>query len=112
VAAVNKYIVENEPWAVAEREDKDSRARLATILYTSAEALRVVTALVHPIIPEAQPASDAARAGRDRPIGPAHVGLGKLALGTKLGKVEGVFPRADKSTVERMQQMNSSAPLI
>ena len=53
VAAVNKYIVENEPWAVAEREDKDSRARLATILYTSAEALRVVTALVHPILPEA-----------------------------------------------------------
>src|ERR1019366_8914434 len=53
VAAVNKYIVENEPWAVAEREDRDSRARLATILYTSAEALRVVTALVHPIIPEA-----------------------------------------------------------
>jgi methionyl-tRNA synthetase len=30
---------------------------------------------------------------------------GQLPLGTKLGKVEGVFPRADKSTVERMQQM-------
>ena len=53
MAAVNKYIVENEPWAVAERDDKDSRARLATILHTSVEALRVVTALVHPIIPEA-----------------------------------------------------------
>ena len=53
VSAVNKYIVENEPWAVAERDDRDSRARLATILHTSVEALRIVTALAHPVIPEA-----------------------------------------------------------
>ncbi|HEX8797389.1 MAG TPA: methionine--tRNA ligase subunit beta, partial [Terriglobales bacterium] len=30
---------------------------------------------------------------------------GQLPLHTKLGKVEAVFPRADKSTVERMQQI-------
>jgi methionyl-tRNA synthetase len=106
VAAVNKYIVENEPWAVAEREDRDSRARLATILYTSAEALRVVTALVHPIIPEAT-----ARIWVQLGLGEIGqfdlltLAWGQLPLGTKLGKVEGVFPRADKSTVERMQQM-------
>jgi methionyl-tRNA synthetase len=106
VAAVNKYIVENEPWAVAEREDRDSRARLATILYTSAEALRVVTALVHPIIPEAT-----ARIWTQ--LGLGEIGQldlrtltwGQLQLGTRLGKVEGVFPRADRGTVERMQQM-------
>ncbi|MFI5117890.1 MAG: methionine--tRNA ligase [Terriglobales bacterium] len=106
VAAVNKYIVENEPWAVAEREDRDSRARLATILYTSAEALRVVTALVHAIIPEAT-----ARIWTQLGLGEISqldlrtLAWGNLPLGTKLGKVEGVFPRADKSTVERMQQM-------
>ena len=106
VAAVNKYIVENEPWAVAEREDKDSRARLATILYTSAEALRLVTALVHPIVPEAT-----ARIWTQLGLGEISqldlrsLAWGQLPLGTKLGKVEGVFPRADKSTVERMQQM-------
>ncbi len=106
VAAVNKYIVENEPWAVAEREDKDSRARLATILYTSAEALRVVTALVHPIIPEAT-----ARIWTQLGLGEIGeldlraLSWGQLPLGTRLGTVEGVFPRADKTTVERMQQM-------
>ena len=106
VAAVNKYIVENEPWAVAEREDKDSRARLATILYTSAEALRVVTALAHPVIPEAT-----ARIWTQLGLGEINqldlraLDWGQLPLGTKLGKVEGVFPRADKSTVERMQTM-------
>src|SRR5262249_16245258 len=30
---------------------------------------------------------------------------GQLPLHTKLSKIEAVFPRADKSTVERMQQM-------
>jgi len=106
VAAVNKYIVENEPWAVAEREDKDSRARLATILYTSAEALRIVTALAHPIIPDAT-----ARIWTQLGLGNiSHLDLralawGQLQPGTRLGKVEAVFPRADKSTIERMQQM-------
>ena len=49
VNAVNKYIVENEPWAVAEKADEGSRSRLATILYTAAEALRIATALAHPV---------------------------------------------------------------
>jgi methionyl-tRNA synthetase len=106
VAAVNKYIVENEPWAVAEKEDQDSRARLATILHTSAEALRIVTALVHPVIPEST-----ARIWEQLGLGDISkldlrgLAWGRLPLHTKLGKVEAVFPRADKSTVERMQQM-------
>ncbi len=50
---MDKYIVENEPWALGEKEDEASRARLATVLYTSAEALRIVTALAHPVMPEA-----------------------------------------------------------
>jgi len=106
VAAVDKYIVENEPWAVAERDDGDSRARLATILYTSAEALRIVTALVHPVIPEAT-----ARIWTQLGLGEIgqldlrQLAWGQLQLGSKLGKVEPVFPRADKSVIERMQQM-------
>ncbi len=106
VAAVNKYIVENEPWAVAEKEDQDSRARLATILHTSAEALRIVTALVHPVIPESS-----ARIWEQLGLGDIskldlrNLAWGQLPLHTKLGTVEAVFPRADKSTIERMQQM-------
>src|SRR6266581_4343799 len=53
VAAVDKYIVENEPWSLGEKQDDGSRARLATVLYTAAEALRIVTALAHPVIPDA-----------------------------------------------------------
>ena len=106
VAAVNKYIVENEPWTLGEQQDEMSRSRLGTILYTSAEALRVVTALVHPVIPEST-----ARIWEQ--LGLGNIGSlrlsdlkwGQLRLGTKLGKIEPVFPRADKSTIERMQTM-------
>ena len=106
VAAVDKYIVENQPWALGEKQDDESRSRLATILYTSAEALRIVTALAHPVIPEAT-AKIWGQLGlgdlRRFPL--SDLRWGQLKLGTKLGDVQPVFPRADKSTIERMQQM-------
>jgi methionyl-tRNA synthetase len=106
VAAVDKYIVENEPWALAEKQDEHSRARLATVLYTSAEALRVVTALAHPVIPEATARIwSQLGLGRISEFKLSDLRWGQLQLGTRLGKVEPVFPRADKSAIERMQQM-------
>ena len=106
VAAVDKYIVENEPWALGETQDEDSRARLATILYTSAEALRVVTALAHPVIPESTAKIWAQLGlGNITKFVFPELQWGQLHLGTKLGEVQGVFPRADKSAVERMQKM-------
>ncbi len=108
VSAVDKYIVENEPWSLGEKKDRDeeSRARLATVLYTSAEALRIVTALAHPVMPDAT-----ARIwtqlglGDIRKFDLTRLQWGQLHLGTKLGEVQAVFPRADKSAVERMQKM-------
>ena len=106
VAAVDKYIVENEPWTLGEKQDEHSRSRLGTVLYTSAEALRIVTALAHPVMPEAT-----AKIWKQMGLGDitktslADLHWGQLQLGTKLGKVEPVFPRADKSAIERMQMI-------
>jgi methionyl-tRNA synthetase len=106
VAAVDKYIVENEPWALAEQQDENSRARLATVLYTSAEALRIVTALAYPVMPESTAKIWAQMGlGDIAKFDLSTLQWGQLHLGTKLGKVEPVFPRADKSAIERMQQM-------
>ena len=106
VAAVDKYIVENEPWALAEKQDEQSRARLATVLYTSAEALRIVTALAHPVIPDATAKIwTQLGLGNITAVPLAELKWGQLRLGTRLGKVEPVFPRADKSAIERMQKM-------
>jgi methionyl-tRNA synthetase len=115
VAAVDKYIVENEPWSLGEKQDEGSRARLATVLYTSAEALRIVTALAHPVMPDAT-----ARIWTQLGLGDikkfdlSSLQWGQLHLGTKLGEIQAVFPRADKSAVERMHKMeelkDSGAP--
>ena len=106
VASIDKYIVENEPWALGEKTDEDSRARLATVLYTSAEALRIVTALAHPVIPDSTARIwSQLGLGDIRKFDLTTLQWGQLHLGTKLGEVHPVFPRADKSAVERMQTM-------
>jgi methionyl-tRNA synthetase len=106
VAAVDKYIVENEPWALGEKQDENSRARLATVLYTSADALRIVTALSHPVIPDSTAKIWAQLGlGDIQKFDLSQLQWGQLKLGTKLGEVQAVFPRADKSTIARMQQI-------
>jgi methionyl-tRNA synthetase len=106
IATVDKYIVENEPWSLGEKQDDESRARLATVLYTSAEALRIATVLSHPVIPEAT-----AKIWQQMGLGDIKkldlktLAWGQLPLGTGLGEVSPVFPRADKSAIERMQNM-------
>ena len=106
IAAVDKYIVQSEPWALAEKKDEQSQVRLATVLYTAAEALRIATVLAHPVMPDAT-----ARIWTQLGLGDikqfdlSSLSWGQLAPGTKLGEVQPVFPRADKSAIERMQKM-------
>jgi methionyl-tRNA synthetase len=116
VATVDKYIVENEPWALGEKQDEDSRSRLATVLYTAAEALRIATALAHPVIPEATAKIwTQLGLGDIQKLDLSELTWGQLPLGTKLGEISPVFPRADKSAIERMQKMEEEhrpAPAI
>ena len=105
--------MESEPWAVAEKGDEDSRSRLGTILYTAAEALRIITALLHPVAPDST-----ARVwsqlglGDITKFGLADLKWGQLEVGTKLGKVEPVFPRTDKAAIERMQQLEQQGRAV
>ncbi|MBZ5506986.1 MAG: methionine--tRNA ligase [Acidobacteriia bacterium] len=106
VGDVNKYLVDEEPWIVAEKEGEENKARLATILYTAAEALRIVTALAHPMLPESTAKIwNQLGLGEISKFNLAELKWAQLPLGGKLGKVEPVFPRADKTSIERMQQM-------
>jgi methionyl-tRNA synthetase len=106
VGAVNKYLVDEEPWIVAEKEGEENKARLATILYTAAEALRIVTALAHPMLPESTSKIwNQLGLGEISKFNLADLKWAQLPLGGKLGKVEPVFPRADKTSIERMHQM-------
>jgi len=50
ISRVNKYIVENEPWAIAEKPSEAKK--LDSVLFHSAESLRLIAALVAPVIPK------------------------------------------------------------
>lgn len=50
VDALNGYITEQQPWALA--KDETQRERLGTVLYTVSEGLRMLAELLHPVIPE------------------------------------------------------------
>jgi len=113
IAAVDKYIVENEPWALGEKEDEDSRSRLATVLYTAAEALRIATALAYPVMPDATAKIWLQLGlGDIKKLALNNLTWGQLPLATKLGEVQPVFPRADKSAVERMQNLEEENRVI
>jgi len=108
VAVVDGYITEKAPWKLGAAQDEAARSLLASILYTCAEFLRIITALAYPVLPEA-----AARIWAQLGLGDiAHADLkdlhwGELTPGTKLGPLGPIFPRAEKDTVERMNELET-----
>jgi len=106
LAAVDKYLVEKQPWVMA--EDSSKRDRLAGVLYTSAESLRVATVLAHPVLPQAtekiwKQLGQTTKLG-EQPMD--QLAWGQLRPGTKIGKPEAIFPRADKAeAIERIEKM-------
>ncbi len=96
VAQVNKYLVEAQPWALAEVEEK--RDELSAILYTAAEALRIVVALAHPVLPGAT-SKLWRQLGQTSTLGNLRLDelvWGELQPGTPVGPAEAVFPRVEK----------------
>jgi methionyl-tRNA synthetase len=106
IAATDKYLTTEQPWALTDSEADQQRR--ATILWTTAEVLRVVTALTHPVLPEST-AKVWTLLGQSEPLG--HVSLeslrfGDIKPGTTLGKSQALFPRIDKAeAIERMEIM-------
>ncbi len=110
VAAVDGYLTASAPWKQPDSiTDEQQRAFRATVLYTAAEAIRIITALVYPVIPDA-----AAKVWAQLGLGDIHNAdlknliWGGLKPGTKLGELEPVFPRAEKDAITRMQQIEQN----
>src|SRR5262249_27898711 len=86
--------------------------RRAAILWTTAELLRVVTALAHPVLPDSTN-KIWTLLGQPGAASSQHLdGLrwGQLAPGAALGKSQAVFPRIEKAeALERMEAMEQEA---
>ena len=106
IAVTDGYITAQAPWKIAATTDELSRPKLAEILYTCAEAIRIITALVYPIMPDA-----AAKVWAQLGLGDIqksdlkNLEWGGLKPGTKLGELGPVFPRAEKDAITRMQDL-------
>ena len=94
VGVVNRYVDATQPWALA--KDASKRERLSAVLYTLAESLRVLGIVLAPFLPDA---ATKIRAGLGQPGEPNLVDAvwGRLAPGTTVQKVSGLFPRVDVS---------------
>ncbi|PYT26109.1 MAG: methionine--tRNA ligase subunit beta, partial [Acidobacteria bacterium] len=88
----------------------ESVGKLAEVLYTSAEALRIATALLYPILP-ATCAKIWSQLGMSEPLDSVRfdsLAWGQLRLGQKIGQIAGVFPRIDaKPAIEKMRELEA-----
>ena len=109
IAVVDGYISLTAPWKVAASTEPADRDKLATILYTCAEAIRIVTALAHPVLPVAT-----AKIWTQLGLGDItsadlqNIQWGGLKAGTKLGELAPIFPRAEKDAIQRMQDIENN----
>ncbi|WP_336651848.1 MULTISPECIES: methionine--tRNA ligase [unclassified Leucobacter] len=99
VDALNGYITEQEPWVLA--KDPAQRDRLAAVLYTTTEGLRVLAELLAPVIPQAAAklwtalgAEETLGALAEQPIREAGR-WGRLLAGTEQQRIAVLFPRIE-----------------
>jgi methionyl-tRNA synthetase len=92
VGQVNRYLERTAPWQVSKTGDS---ARVGTILYTASEALRLISVLLNPLLPE-RTAVLWQRLGWQAPenLGEG-LSWGLLVPGTSVVLGEPLFPRED-----------------
>ena len=111
VAETDGYLTANAPWKKpADRSETDQAALQARVLSTAAEAIRVITALVYPILPDAaskvwQQLGQGNLADAAKLAFLTDLAWGGLKPGTHLGEPAPLFPRAEKDAITRMQNL-------
>jgi len=106
ISQTNRYLVDTEPWAKA--EDPSQRQAVADSLYTAAETLRFVAALLHPILPASTQElwAQLGQPGKVQDQSLEELMWGSLKPGTKVGKPEPIFPRLDKEkTLAKLHEL-------
>ena len=99
VDALNGYVQEQQPWALA--KDEAQADRLATVLATATEGLRALAELLHPVIPVAASklwaalgAEEALGALGSQPLRSAGE-WGRLPAGAQQHSLDVLFPRIE-----------------
>ncbi len=94
VRAANRYLERVQPWTLAKAGDLTP---FRTAMYTAAEALRIASGLLHPVMPEKMSALlGALGQGSEAPTLAALATWGGLQPGTPLAPITALFPRIER----------------
>jgi methionyl-tRNA synthetase len=111
IASVDQLLTSRKPWAATDTEI--SQAGRRSTLYSAAEAIRIITALLYPILPFATAKvwsqlglGDIELAAKNGELNDLQ--WGELKPGTKLGQLAPIFPRADKGLAQIMIDMEEN----
>jgi methionyl-tRNA synthetase len=113
IAVVDKFITDKAPWKVAADPDEDAQLDLEEILYTAAESIRIITALLYPILP-----FTTAKVWEQLGLGSIDAAIkegelsnlqwGGLQKGIRLAELSPIFPRAPKELIQIMTDMEQN----
>ena len=113
IARTDGLLTSTAPWKLAKLETQEARAQLEDVLYTAAESIRIITALLYPVMPHTTAKvwaqlglgdiEEASKQGNLKDLT-----WGGLKPGTKLGPLAPIFPRAAKELAQTMADMESA----
>jgi methionyl-tRNA synthetase len=108
ISQVDAFLVREKPWKLS--ENPAERVHLGEVLYDAAEALRIISILAHPVLPDAT-AVIWKHLSQDGKIGDHRIDKiqwGGLKPGTQVTKPSSLYPRLDyKQTSERIETMEN-----
>lgn len=107
ITEVDGFFSLSAPWKLAKSEEPSAKEDFRAVLAITAEAIRIITALLYPILPystakvwEQLGLGDIEAAAKS---GQLHdLAWGGLKPGTELGPLGPIFPRADKGLIQIM----------
>jgi methionyl-tRNA synthetase len=114
VTLVDGYMSQYAPWKLVGSDDQVDQYKADFILYSAAEGIRIITALLNPILPYSTAKvwrqlgfeETIEQLAKDQKL---DLAWGGLKPGTKLGELAPIFPRAPKELIQLMTDMENPA---
>ncbi len=112
ITVADQMLSVEKPWKL-DQDTSEGKHRTSVILYTAAESIRIITALLYPILPYSTAKvwaqlglGDIEQAAKNGDL--KDLSWGGLKPGTKLGPLSPIFPRAPKELAQTMADIEST----
>ncbi len=109
VREANRYFDKMAPWTLAKKKEAE---RLGTVLYVTAECLRIVSGLLYPVVPAKMGQLRRSLGLSESEVEPHLAGLkewGRLNSGRNLGDLSALFPRIDTKKPKTADKADKAA---